>query len=112
MDDLSPGRWPITRTRGDTNTATSFTLERDGSPWVVDSARAQVRQTRDRNSDLVLELGATVAANVVTVGAGVELDVPVGGYWWDLEVVDDGAVLTVATGPFTVLHDVTEEEGS
>lgn len=109
MDDLSPGRWPITRTRGDTFTATSFTLTRDGSPWAVDSARAQVRQTRDRDSDLVLDLGASVTANVVTVGSGVELDVPVGSYWWDLEVEDDGAILTVATGPFTVLHDVSVE---
>lgn len=111
MDDLSPGRWDITRTQGDTNVQTSFTLVKDGAPWAPDEVSAQVRVRRDRGSQLVLDLEPDVAVNVVTLG-GVPLEVPSGVYWWDLEVVDDDGVLTVLAGRFQVVPDVTHEEAS
>ena len=42
-DDLSPGVWPIVRSRGDGFTPTAFSVEVDDIPVVVTGALAQVR---------------------------------------------------------------------
>ena len=41
--DLTAGTWDITRTRGDIMVPDEFVLELNGSPWVVESVKAQVR---------------------------------------------------------------------
>jgi hypothetical protein len=106
-DDLTPGRWNFTRTRGDIMRATSFAVVIDGSPAVTDPI-AQVRVARSRTSQLVLDLEATVDGANIVVGEDIALDVDPGVYWWDLAVDD----LTVVGGTFQVLDDVSEVEGS
>lgn len=109
-NDMTPAEVPWTCTRGDTTTEIEFTLERNGSPWNVDSALAQVRERRSRTSTLVLELTASVNGAVVSVGDGDDLaGVDPGVYWWDLEVVDGTDRLTICGGTFQVLDDVTLE---
>jgi hypothetical protein len=106
--DLTPANVPWTCTRGDHTVAVEFTLARDGSPWQVDSALAQVRASRNRSSTLILALTATVAGAVVTVGDGDSLAaVSAGVYYWDLQVTDDSDILTIASGTFQVLDDVS-----
>lgn len=41
-DDLSPGVWPIVRSRGDGFTPTAFSVEVDDIPVVVTGALAQI----------------------------------------------------------------------
>lgn len=108
--DLSPADVPWTVSRGDTTLKLDFTLARDGSPWTVDEALAQVRARRSRTSTLILELTTSVAGAVVSVGDGDDLStVAPGVYHWDLQVTDGAEVLTVAGGSFQVLDDVSEE---
>jgi hypothetical protein len=106
-DDLTPGRWNFTRTRGDRMRGTSFAVVIDGSPTVADPI-AQVRVARSRTSELKLDLEATVDGANIVVGDDIDLDVPAGVYWWDLQVDS----LTVVGGTFQVLDDVSEPEGS
>lgn len=97
------------RTQGDTTRPEVFALTKDGSPWEVDSAIAQVRESRSRTSTLVVTLGASVSTNEVTVGDGVSLDaVDPGTYWWDLQVTDSDGPFTVVGGTFTVRADVSD----
>ena len=110
--DQRPADWPITATTGDTLMATDFTLSRDGSAWEVDEAIAQVRAARSRTSDEVIELTATVAGAVVTVGPDSLEGIDPGVFYWDLQVVEGTDVLTVVGGTFQVLSDVSNEEGS
>lgn len=102
-DDLTPGTWNFTRTRGDVMAPTSFDVVVDGSPSTADPV-AQVRVSRSHTSELVLDLDATVDGSSIVVGEGVVLDVDAGVFWWDLQV--DG--LTVVGGVFRVLSDVSE----
>ena len=105
---LKPADFPWECTRGDHTVAVGFTLARDGVPWGVDSALAQVRESRSRESALVLTLSTSVAGAVVTVGDGDSLAaVDPGVYYWDLQVTDDGDVLTIVGGTFQVLDDVS-----
>lgn len=107
QSNLTPADFPWICTRGDHTVAVEFTLARDGSPWTVDSALAQVRASKSRTSTLVLDLDASVAGAVVTVGDGVELDCDPEVYYWDLQVTDGTDVLTIAGGTFQVLDDVS-----
>jgi hypothetical protein len=110
--DQRPADWPITATTGDTLIATDFTLERDGTPWEVDEAVAQVRVARSRTSDEVIELTASVSGAVVSVGPDSLEGIDPGVYYWDAQVIDGTDVLTVVGGTFQVLADVSHEEGS
>lgn len=104
-DDLTPAEWNFTRTQGDVMLPTTFgSIAINGSPLLVTSAEAQVRVRRDRTSTLVLDLDPSFAADAVTVGDGVALDVAPGVYWWDVQVND----LTIVAGTFRVLNDVSE----
>lgn len=106
-DDLTPGRWNFTRTRGDVMRPTAFAVVIDDVPATTEPL-AQVRVSRSRTSELVLDLDATVDGANIVVGDEVLLDVDPGLYWWDLQVDD----LTVVGGTFQVLDDVSEPEGS
>ena len=106
-DDLTPGAWNFTRTRGDVMRHTSFAVVIDGSPAVT-APLAQVRVAKSRTAELVLDLEATVDGANIVVGEDIELDVDPGVYWWDLQVDD----LTVVGGTVLVLDDVSEPEGS
>jgi hypothetical protein len=109
--DLSPANWPIVRTRGDSMVAEEFTLTIDGLALTPTSAIAQVRESHSRSSTLVLDLSCDLAANVVTVGDGDDLDdVTPGVYWWDLQVTNASypVGLTLIAGTFQVLDDVSE----
>ena len=68
--NLTAGTWDITRTRGDIMVPDEFELEMNGSPWVVESVKAQVRVAENRFSDLVYNLPVNVVGNVVSVGQG------------------------------------------
>lgn len=106
--NLTPAEVPWTCTQGDHTVATAFTLARDGSPWTVDSALAQVRASRSRTATLVLTLTTSVAGAVVTVGDGDSLAaIDPGVYYWDLQVTDDSDILTLCGGTFQVLADVS-----
>jgi len=106
--NLTPADFPWTCTRGDHTVAVEFTLARDGSPWAVDSALAQVRESRSRTSTLVLTLTTSVAGAVVSVGDSDSLaSVSPGVYYWDLQVTDNSDILTIAGGTFEVLEDVS-----
>lgn len=106
--NLTPADFPWICTRGDHTVAVDFTLARDGSPWTVDSALAQVRASKSRSSTLVLTLTTSIAGAVVTVGDGDSLaSVTPDVYYWDLQVTDNGDVLTIAGGTFQVLDDVS-----
>jgi hypothetical protein len=107
QDDLTPGRWDFTRTRGDIMLGTEFAVTIDGVAATTDPI-AQVRATKSRSSDLILDLEATVSGDNIVVGEGVELDVDPGVWWWDLSVDS----VTVVSGTFHVLGDVSEPEGS
>lgn len=112
-DNLSPGSWPITRTRGDGFTPTAFTVEVDDTPLAVEGAVAQVRQRRDRTSPLVFTPAVDIAGSTVTVGDYETLEpVPPGSYWWDLQVWDGvrwtaDRPFTLLSGAFRLLGDVT-----
>ena len=54
--NLTAGTWDITRTRGDIMVPDEFESEMNGSPWVVESVKAQVRVAENRFSDLVYNL--------------------------------------------------------
>lgn len=106
--NLAPANFPWTCTRGDHTVAVDFTLARDGSPWAVDAALAQVREGKSRSSTLVLTLTTSIAGAVVTVGDGDSLAaVSPGLYYWDLQVTDNSDVLTLCGGTFEVLEDVS-----
>jgi hypothetical protein len=106
--NLSPADFPWTCTRGDDTVAVNFTLARDGSPWTVDSALAQVRAERLRTSTLIFTLTTSVSGAVVTVGNGDSLAAVASGvYYWDLQVTDNSDVLTLVSGTFEVLEDVS-----
>jgi hypothetical protein len=106
--NLAPADFPWTCTQGDHTVAIDFTLARDGSPWEVDSALAQVREDKSRSSTLVLTLTTSIAGAVVTVGDGDSLaSVSPGIYHWDLQVTDNSDVLTICGGTFEVLNDVS-----
>lgn len=106
--NLTPADFPWTCSRGDHTVAVGFTLARDESPWAVDSALAQVRESKSHTSTLVLTLTTSIAGAVVTVGDGDSLaSVDPGVYYWDLQVTDDSDVLTVCGGTFQVLEDVS-----
>jgi hypothetical protein len=106
--NLTPADFPWTCTRGDHTVAVGFTLARDGSPWAVDSAIAQVRAERLRTSTKLLDLTTSIAGAVVTVGDGDSLaSVASGVYYWDLQVTDNGDILTICGGTFEVLEDVS-----
>lgn len=104
-----PAKWPISVTRGDTLIVTDFQLERDGVAWEVDSAIAQVRTGRSRTSPVVIELTATVAGSVVSLGGDV-IDVDPGVFFFDLEVTVSDDRLTIIADTFQVLDDVSEAE--
>lgn len=106
--DWSPASCPTTVTYGDLTQQATVTLERDGDPWEPDTVIAQVRVKRNRSSALLMDLEPTVAGNVVTLPAGIEIDAAPGSWWWDLQA--DG--LTVLSGEYRVLRDVSVEEGS
>jgi hypothetical protein len=108
-DNLEPGEWHFTRTRGDVMRPTRFAVEIDGEPATT-SLLAQVRKKQRHTSDLVLDLEPAASGDYIDVpGTDVTIDVDPGVYFWDLEV--DG--LTVLAGTFRVHPDVsTEEEGS
>ena len=108
QSNLTPAEFPWTVTRGDHTVAVEFALARDGSAWSVDTVLAQVRESRSRTSDLVLDLDASVSGSTVTVGDGVSLaSVAPGLFYWDLQVTDGGEILTVVGGTFRVLDDVS-----
>lgn len=116
-DDLTPGRWPVTRTAGDADTPTSFTVTVNSDELDLTAAVAQVRKQRARTSELVTERVCDIAGNVVTVGDGDVIPNSPGTYWWDLEV--EGTVngepfgpLTVVSDSFRILADVSVEESS
>lgn len=112
-DDLSPGVWDITRTRGDGFTPVGFEIEVDAAPMAVAGAVAQVRQRRDRSSTLLFTPSVSVSGATVTVGAFESLEPLTAGTWfWDLQVWDgtdwkQGSPLTVVAGVFRVVEDVT-----
>lgn len=112
-DDLTPGSWVVTRTAGDADVATNFTVEVDGVPLTITAALSQVRERRNRESTLVLERTCSYAANVVTVGDGDTIPNTPGSWWWDLQVegtVDGDAFgpQTIVSAPFEILRDVSE----
>ena len=102
-DDLTPGEWNFTRTRGDVMRGTSFAIVIDGTPATT-APLAQVKASKSNTAAVVLDLDATVSGNNIVVGADVDLDVDPGVYYWDLEVDD----LTVVAGTFQILDDVSE----
>ena len=104
--NFAPAEWPITAVRGDTLREQPWALEDDGTPMVLVSAVAQVRERRDRSSTLVLDLAAAVSGADVTIGP-VAMDVDAGVYWWDLEITTADGPLTVLAGTCTVLADVS-----
>lgn len=112
-DDLSPGVWPIVRSRGDGFTPTAFSVEVDDIPVVVTGALAQVRRRRDRTSTLIFTPTIDLSGNVVTVGDYETLEpIAAGSYWWDLQVWDGvrwaaDRPLTLVGGPFRLVEDVT-----
>ena len=71
--NLTAGTWDITRTRGDIMVPDEFELEMNGSPWVVEDAKAQVRVAENRFSDLVYSLPVNIVGNVISVGHGLFL---------------------------------------
>lgn len=110
--NLTAGTWDITRTRGDIMVPDEFELEMNGSPWVVESVKAQVRVAENRFSDLVYNLPVNVVGNVVSVGQGLFLFRDAGNFFWDLQVVDStffgsNKPFTVLKGKFVVVEDVT-----
>ena len=106
--DWTPASCPITVTHGDTTQEVTIELEQDDTPWNPDTVIAQVRVRRDRTSTLVMDLEPTVDGDTVTLPAGLDIDADPGSYWWDLQA--DG--LTVLTGAYRILKDVSVEEGS
>lgn len=106
--DWTPAPCPITVTHGDTTQEATFTLTTDDGDLEPADVIAQVRVRRDRASTLVLDLEPTVAGNVVTLPADIDIDAAPGSYWWDMQV--DG--LTVVSGSYRVLRDVSVEGGS
>ena len=110
--DLTAGTWDIARTRGDIMVPDEFELEMNGSPWVVEDAKAQVRVAENRFSDLVYSLPANIVGNVISVGHGLFLFRDAGNFFWDLQVVDStffgsDKPFTVLKGKFVVVEDVT-----
>lgn len=115
--DLSPGSWDCIRTAGDTDPGETFALTVNGDEFEIDEAIAQVRTSRSRTADVVLDRTCGVSGNEVTVGAGDEIPDEQGAHWWDLQVsgtVGGGPFgpITVVGGVFRVLADVSNEEGS
>lgn len=112
-DDLSPGVWPIVRSRGDGFTPTAFSVEVDDIPVAVTGALAQVRRRRDRTSTLIFTPTIDLSGNVVTVGDYETLEpIAAGSYWWDLQVWDGtrwtaDRPLTLVGGSFRLVEDVT-----
>lgn len=116
-DDLTPGSWPVTRTAGDADTPTSFTVTVNSDQLQLTGAVAQVRKQRARSAELVAERACDLAGNVVTVGDGDVIPNVPGTHWWDLEV--EGTVngepfgpLTIVSDSFRILADVSVEESS
>lgn len=110
--DLSPGEWKMVRSRGDIMIPDVFILDYEGSPWNIESAKAQVRRARNRMSELIFNLPVDINGDEVTVRKGLFLSRDSGEYWWDLQVVDEvlfdsDKPFTILSGPFILLGDVT-----
>jgi len=72
---------------------------------------AQVRESKSVGSPVVRALTATFVSNVVTVGAGDNLDgINPGIYHWSLQITNAtyASGLTPVSGTFRVLSDSTE----
>lgn len=106
--DWTPAPCPTTVTYGDVTQEVTIQLEQNGEPWEPDTVIAQVRVRRDRTSALVMDLEPTIAGSTVTLPEGIDIDGDPGSYWWDLQA--DG--LTVLSGSYRILRDVSVEAGS
>lgn len=112
--DLQPVDWPVRCTQGDILPVESVAVAREvggvETAATLTSAVAQVRETRDRSSTLVLDLSASVSGDDVSWG-GVSVPLEPGTWWWDLHVVGTvGAVtlnLTILGGSFRIDRDVS-----
>lgn len=114
--DWTPAGDPVTVTEGDRLVPIDpITVAVETSPGVeVDvtglSAFAQVRRTRSRTSELILELPLTVTGNVISFD---EVTIPpnVGRFHWDVQVswTDGPSRLTLVSDVFRVLSQVTVE---
>lgn len=111
---LKPAAWPIECTQGDTLPVETVevVVEVGGveTPVAVTAVVAQVREHRDRSSDLVVDLDGAFSGSSVSWGGVVVPDRP--GVWrWDLQVTGTaGAVavdLTLLGDTFSIHRDVS-----
>lgn len=112
---VGPVSWPVVCTQGDTLPVETRSVARVvagvSTAATLTSAVAQVRQRRDRDSTLVVDLSASVSGDEVSWG-GVAVPLTPGSWWWDLQVTGTfGATafdLTVLAGSFVIGRDVSD----
>lgn len=112
--DLAPADVSIRCTQGDRLEVFTVGIvrERGGveTAATVTSAVAQVRRSRDRSADLVVDLAPSWSGSSVTFG-GVSVPTTPGVWWWDMQVTGsfgaDPFDLTVLAGSVSIGRDVS-----